>query len=94
MQIDNRISTGHLMTALAMILAGAAAYHNVKGTAESNRTAVLAMQAEMQRLDTRVRGVELAQASYNSEIRLVHSEMVRLNTQFEKYLNNVKDANR
>lgn len=85
-QLDNKISTGHILTVIAMSVGGIGAYYDIKKDNESLRIEVSAMKAESHAKEARLRSVEIAQATQSSELRSINSGVQRIEATLEKLI--------
>lgn len=87
MQFDNKISTGHIISMLAMSIAGLGAFFNVKNQADNTSAVVAALKADLATVQSQTHAISLTQASYSAEIRAVTSGIQRLELQLERIIN-------
>ena len=84
LQFDNKISLGHIISIALIIFGGVTAYADLRGgqvqlTAEMGTIARAAENRE-----ARIRSVEIAQASQNSDLRSIQVGITEIKTQLGK----------
>lgn len=84
LQWDNKISTGHLLTVGAMIVAGLGGYFDLRGGQMRMIGDVVAMQRASEAHEARIRAVEIAQASQSSDLRAIQIALSRIEAGLEK----------
>lgn len=91
LQFDNKISLGHLLSALTMIAGGALAYADLRSSqtylAEQltqRRAEIAAVEAAAQARESRLRAVELLQAGQVSDLRNIQQGISRIENQLER----------
>jgi len=84
LQFDNKISLGHLISILLIIVGGVTAYADIRGaqTQLTGEVAAISRGAELR--EARVRNVEIAQASQSSDLRSILLSISRIETQLNK----------
>ncbi|WP_323041157.1 hypothetical protein [Gemmobacter sp.] len=83
LQFDNKISAGHLMTFAAMVFASIAAYADLRTRQSQLVAEVVAVKADAQSRESRIRAVEIAQASQSSDLRSIQIGISRIEAQLE-----------
>lgn len=84
LQWDNKISTGHILTVGAMIIAGLSGYFDLRSGQAQLVADVVAMQRSSEAREARIRAVEIAQASQSSDLRSIQIGISRIEVQLEK----------
>lgn len=84
LQWDNKISTGHLLTAGAMIIAGLSGYFDLRGSQVRVIADVVAMHRAAEEQEARIRAVEIAQAGQSSDLRAIQIALSRIEAGLEK----------
>ena len=97
LQFDNKVSLGHLISALVFLLAGAGAYSDLRGQQVKFASDIAAISKQAASADvsasereTRLRAVEIAQASQTSDLRSIQIGIVEIKAQ----LNRMQEAGR
>lgn len=84
LQFDNKISAGHLLTFAAMVIAGIMAYADLRSRQAQLIADVIAVKADAQGREGRIRAVEIAQASQSSDLRSIQIGISRIEARLEK----------
>ena len=84
LQFDNKISLGHLLSFVFMVVAGITAYADLRSTSIRLDRDVLAISAAADQREARVRAVEIAQASQSSDLRAILLSISRIESQLNK----------
>lgn len=84
LQWDNRISSGHLLTVSAMIIAGLGGYFDLRASQARVIADVIAMQRAAEAHEARIRAVEISQASQSSDLRAIQITLSRIEAGLEK----------
>ena len=87
-RFDNKISTGHILTAAALFATGVAGFTHVKSEVAKISAEVIAISADAKQVESRIRAVEIAQASQSSDLRSIQSGIARIEMQLEKLSKN------
>lgn len=84
LQFDNKISLGHIISIALIIFGGVTAYADLRSsqTQMSAEIANIARAAESR--EARVRSVEIAQASQNSDLRSIQIGIAEIKAQLMK----------
>lgn len=78
LQFDNKISLGHVLTFVAMLVGGIVAYADLRSGQSRLVADVAASQAADENHEARLRAVEVAQASQSSDLRAIQASLVRI----------------
>lgn len=84
MQLDNKISTGHLLTVVAMGIAGLAAYKDTQNASLKNTAEIQVLHAEIKNLEGRVRTSELSMSTVVTDMSYVKSGISRIEAKLDK----------
>lgn len=84
LQFDNKISSGHILTFTAMVFTCIAAYADLRSRQTQLIADVVAVKADAQAREARIRAVEIAQASQSSDLRAIQIGISRIEAQLEK----------
>lgn len=87
-RFDNKISTGHILTAAALFASGVAGFTHVKSEVAKVSAEVVAISADAKQAESRIRAVEIAQASQSSDLRSIQGGIARIEMQLEKLSKN------
>lgn len=87
-RFDNKISTGHILTAAALFASGVAGFTHVKSEVAKVSAEVIAISADAKQAESRIRAVEIAQASQSSDLRSIQGGIARIEMQLEKLSKN------
>lgn len=69
LQFDNKISLGHLLSAVAMLIAGAMAYANLQSAQVEQSRRLERVEVSQQDREARVRALEINVAGQASDLR-------------------------
>ena len=83
LQFDNKISLGHLITTVPMLVAAGIAWGALRAEQNSQSLEINKTNAAMASHDTRLRAVEIAQASQSSDLRSIQVGISRIQSQLE-----------
>lgn len=86
-QLDNKISTGHILTVVAMSIGGLGAFFHVQNRVEANAADIARMKSEVALLQGQAHELRLKQAEYASEVKFITSGIQRIETSLDKILN-------
>jgi hypothetical protein len=88
LRFDNKISTGHILTAAALFASGVAGFTHVKSEVAKVSAEVAAISSDAKQSEARIRAVEIAQASQSSDLRSIQGGIARIEMQLEKLSKN------
>ena len=83
-QFDNKISLGHVISVVTILAACIMAYATLSARQETMAADVLAIKADAQARESRIRAVEIAQAGQSSDLRSIQIGISRIEAQLEK----------
>ncbi|RID91560.1 hypothetical protein D2N39_12730 [Gemmobacter lutimaris] len=83
-QFDNKISLGHVISIVTVLAACIMGYATLSARQERLSLDVLAMQRAAEARESRIRAVEIAQASQSSDLRSIQIGISRIEAQLEK----------
>jgi hypothetical protein len=78
LQFDNKISTGHLLTASAMMIAGVMAYADVRSSQEFLRGEMVSVKADAAARESRIRALELGAGRTDEKLTNILSVLGRI----------------
>lgn len=84
LQFDNKISTGHLLTAAAMCFAGIVAYADLRAGQSQLAADMIAVKADALAREGRIRAVEIAQAGQSSDLRSIQIGISEIKAQLTR----------
>lgn len=84
LQFDNKISLGHVISMVAMIAACILAYSTLSARQESLLGEMVALKAEAQARESRIRAVEIAQAGQSSDLRSIQIGISEIKAQLDR----------
>lgn len=87
-RFDNKISTGHILTAAVLFATGVAGFTHIKSEVAKISAEVIAISADAKQAESRIRDVEIAQASQSSDLRSIQGGIARIEMQLEKLSKN------
>lgn len=86
LQFDNKISLGHLITTVPMLVAAGIAWGALRAEQNTQALDISRTNASISAHDSRIRAVEIAQASQSSDLRSIQVGNARIEAQLEKLL--------
>ena len=84
LQFDNKISLGHVLTFLAMLIGGISAWSNLRSDQDRMMTEMTRMQSENSARESRLRTLEIAQASQSSDLRSIQTGISEIKATLDK----------
>lgn len=87
-RFDNKISTGHILTAATLFAAGVAGFTHIKSEVARVSAEVVLIATDSKQSEARIRAVEIAQASQSSDLRSIQGGIARIELQLEKLSKN------
>lgn len=87
-QFENKVNIGHILTAGVLLVTGAAAFTHVKSEVAKVSAEVIAISADAKQAESRIRAVEIAQASQSSTLQSIQGGIARIEMQLEKLSKN------
>jgi len=84
LQFDNKISLGHVISIVTILAGGIWAYAAISERQEAIAADMVAVKADAQAREARIRAVEIAQASQMSDLRAIQSGISRIEAQLER----------
>ncbi len=84
LQFDNKISLGHLLTALGMLAGGIWAYADLSAGQARLVSEMAIVRADALARETRIRAVEIAQAGQSSDLRAIQNSLTRIEAAVER----------
>ena len=93
LQFDNKISLGHLLTALVLIIGIIGSYYDLSSSQKNLAAEIARRGSEISTIETaaqsresRLRAVELLQAGQVSDLRNIQSGISRIETQLDRLM--------
>lgn len=84
LQFDNKISLGHVISIVTVLGGGLMAYAQISARQDQLVADVIAIKAEAQQRESRIRAVEIAQASQSSDLRAIQIGISEIKVQLDK----------
>lgn len=84
LQFDNKISLGHLISIAIIAFGGITAYSDLRSQQAQVSSEVSSIAKAAEARETRLRAVEIAQASQTSDLRSIQIGIVEIKAQLNK----------
>jgi ribosomal protein S11 len=83
-QFDNKISLGHVISIVGMLVSGGMAYATITGRQDQFAAEMHNMQRSSEARESRIRAVEISLAGQSSDLRSIQVGISRIEAQLEK----------
>lgn len=83
-RMENMITTGNVLTIVGMLIAGALAYGDLRGSQFQAISDLNQLRQVSQQHEARIRAVEIAQASQSSDLRAIQIGISEIKAQLDK----------